>query len=224
MSSDLIERWLGYHEPTWQERFEELDRRWSAMMEQEIATIAKRVHEIERLTTRKVGREEIARKLCELDGHDPDGGPKRGFGYVDYLDRADAILALLETKAVEPTDAADRTVNLQENLAGCRTSDRREAVAQALLDFDCDEDGVARKRLSEQSDGGKFYRDRADAIAPLIAAPEGFAVVPVEPTREMRDAALSELSGPTDFDPKVAAWDAVRAYRAMIAARPGEPA
>jgi hypothetical protein len=37
-----------------------------------------------------------------------------------------------------------------------------------------------------------------------------------EPTPDMRQAALSALSGPTDFDPKVAAWDSQRAYRAMI--------
>jgi hypothetical protein len=39
-----------------------------------------------------------------------------------------------------------------------------------------------------------------------------------EPTPDMRLAALSELSGPTDFAPKAAAWDAVRAYRAMVTA------
>jgi hypothetical protein len=45
-------------------------------------------------------REEIARALCRFDGHDPDGGPKSGFGYIDYLDRADAMLALPAFQAV----------------------------------------------------------------------------------------------------------------------------
>jgi len=39
-----------------------------------------------------------------------------------------------------------------------------------------------------------------------------------DPTPEMRNAALEALSGPTDFDPKVATWDAQRAYRAMVTA------
>lgn len=37
-----------------------------------------------------------------------------------------------------------------------------------------------------------------------------------DPTPDMRQALLHELSGPTDFDLKVAAWDAQRGYRAMI--------
>lgn len=43
-------------------------------------------------------REAIARLLCEQDGHDPDGGPRVGYGYVNYLSRADAILAALSPK------------------------------------------------------------------------------------------------------------------------------
>jgi len=44
-----------------------------------------------------------------------------------------------------------------------------------------------------------------------------------DPTPDMRQALLRELSGPTDFDPKVAAWDAQRGYQAMIKAAAMEP-
>lgn len=54
------------------------------------------------------------------------------------------------------------------------------------------------------------------------AAASDMVLVPREPTEAMRQAAIRELSGPTDADPKVAAWDAVRAYRAMLSASPSE--
>jgi hypothetical protein len=45
---------------------------------------------------------------------------------------------------------------------------------------------------------------------------QGMAVVPKEPTQGMKLAALTELSDCTVDEPKAAAWDAIRAYRAMI--------
>lgn len=51
-------------------------------------------------------------------------------------------------------------------------------------------------------------------------APAGWKLVPIEATTEMRQAAIDALSGPTDFDPKASAWDALRAYSAIVAAAP----
>lgn len=47
---------------------------------------------------------------------------------------------------------------------------------------------------------------------------DAMKILPSEPTREMKDAALAELSDVTVQEPKAAAWDAVRAYRAMASA------
>lgn len=75
------------------------------------------------------------------------------------------------------------------------------------------------------------YRERPDLwrIEPLhlgsppAAVPDGWVMVPKEPTPEMCNAALKELSDITVRSKKAAAWDAVRAYRAMISASPTPP-
>jgi hypothetical protein len=55
-----------------------------------------------------------------------------------------------------------------------------------------------------------------DILAALDAA--GYAVVRKEPTEKMLEAALAALSDVTIEEPKAAAWGALRAYRAMLAA------
>jgi hypothetical protein len=65
---------------------------------------------------------------------------------------------------------------------------------------------LARRRVEMQT-----------AIAALDAA--GYAIVKREPDEAMLEAALAKLSDATVEDPKAAAWDALRAYRAMIAAQ-----
>lgn len=74
------------------------------------------------------------------------------------------------------------------------------------------------------------YRERPDLwrIEPLYlgsppAVPDGWVMVPKEPTPEMCNAALKEISDITVRSKKAAAWDAVRAYRAMISAAPAAP-
>src|SRR5690606_36923841 len=52
---------------------------------------------------------------------------------------------------------------------------------------------------------------------------EGWVLVPKEPTREMAIAAAKALDDITVDDPKAAAWDAMRAYRAMLSAAPTPP-
>ena len=53
--------------------------------------------------------------------------------------------------------------------------------------------------------------------------PPGYAMVPEKPTEEMLQAAIAALSDATIDEPKAAAWDATRAYKAMLtAARAGE--
>ena len=58
---------------------------------------------------------------------------------------------------------------------------------------------------------------------PPAAVPDGWVMVPKEPTPEMCNAALKEISDITVRSKKAAAWDAVRAYRAMISAAPAAP-
>lgn len=64
------------------------------------------------------------------------------------------------------------------------------------------------------------YLSALSAAGYRIAGP-GEAVVPREPTPAMMQAALAALSDATVDDPKAAAWDAIRAYRAMLAAAEG---
>lgn len=40
-------------------------------------------------------RERVARELCRQDGFDPDGAAKRGYGWRNYADRADQIIAII---------------------------------------------------------------------------------------------------------------------------------
>ena len=48
-------------------------------------------------------------------------------------------------------------------------------------------------------------------------------LIPCKPTPQMMGAALIELSDGTVEEPKAAAWDAIRAYRAMLSASPPAP-
>lgn len=60
---------------------------------------------------------------------------------------------------------------------------------------------------------------RAAISAHLSALKEaGMVVVPQEPTRAMKDAALKAMTNATVDEPKAAAWDGIIAYRAMIVA------
>lgn len=59
--------------------------------------------------------------------------------------------------------------------------------------------------------------------SPPAAVPDGWVMVPNEPTREMAIAAVKALDDATVSDPKAAGWDAIRAYRAMISAAPAAP-
>lgn len=70
--------------------------------------------------------------------------------------------------------------------------------------------------------GGR-YRDINEPMQSdyMDAAAEAFDTcisVLMEPDSAMREAAMAELSGPTDFDPKAAAWDSMRVYRVMLKA------
>lgn len=67
-------------------------------------------------------------------------------------------------------------------------------------------------------------KDARALLATLaLSVPEGWVLVPKEPTREMAIAAAKALDDITVDDPKAAAWDAMRAYRAMLSAAPTPP-
>lgn len=44
-------------------------------------------------------RKAVARILCKQSGHDPDGGPKYGFGYINFLENAEEVIATFRDAA-----------------------------------------------------------------------------------------------------------------------------
>jgi hypothetical protein len=63
------------------------------------------------------------------------------------------------------------------------------------------------------------HAQAADVQERDVSQPE-YVLVPKKPTEAMINAALVEMSDVTIESPKASAWDALRAYRAMIAAAP----
>jgi hypothetical protein len=66
----------------------------------------------------------------------------------------------------------------------------------------------------------KYWSGWRNTSVNILAAIDeaGYSVVPKKPTKAMIEAALAALSDVTIEEPKAAAWDALRAYRAMLAA------
>lgn len=65
---------------------------------------------------------------------------------------------------------------------------------------------------------GQEYGEGERPIPQHIDAARAALTALLDPDRQMKDAALAELSDITVSNPKATAWDAVRGYRAMIQA------
>ena len=68
----------------------------------------------------------------------------------------------------------------------------------------------------------KEHLDKQDARIEELEknqVPDGCVAVPLEPTKSMLEAGLEAMTRVTTADAKSAAWDGLRFYRAMLAAR-----
>lgn len=156
--------------------------------------------------------------MLNADVHAETAGESFGLGRCITASHLERFAALLENGVV-PSEHGKNRFGL--DMSYFRNAINRE-LNRPLTDYRPDELAREHARLSRTADLAVMHEPEFGRSAPQVAVPEGYAVVPVEPTNEMQEAGGRAIRFETTTMNKL--WTGNKVYAAMLAAAPTAPA